>query len=131
MEKLRVGLIGCGVISDIYLKTCQKFDILDVVACASLDFEESRGKAETYDIPKVCSSEEVFQDPDIDCVLNLTIPAAHVSLPPTRKSALRHLKQGNTYIQRNLSRPRFKMGKRFLPWLNPKDSMWETHRIHF
>ena len=32
MERFRVGLIGCGVISDIYLKTCQKFDILDVVA---------------------------------------------------------------------------------------------------
>ena len=51
MKKFRIGLIGCGVISDIYLTTCQKFDILDVVACASLDFEESRRKAETYTIP--------------------------------------------------------------------------------
>ena len=29
MKKFRAGLIGTGVISDIYLKTCQKFDILD------------------------------------------------------------------------------------------------------
>ena len=40
MEKFRIGLIGCGVISDIYLKTCQKLDILDVTACASLNIEE-------------------------------------------------------------------------------------------
>lgn len=52
MKKFRVGLIGTGVISDIYLKTCQKFDILDVMACGSLDFEESRRKAEKYKIPE-------------------------------------------------------------------------------
>ena len=51
MNEFRVGLIGTGVISDIYLQTCQKFDILDVVACASLDVEESRMKAEHYQIP--------------------------------------------------------------------------------
>ena len=61
MKKFRIGLIGCGVISDIYLKTCQKFDILEVVACASLDFEESRQKAETYTIPSVCSPDEIIQ----------------------------------------------------------------------
>ena len=77
MKKLRVGLIGCGVISDIYLKTCLKFDILDIVACASLDFEESRRKAEKYNIPSVCSPDKIIHDPDIDCVLNLTIPAVH------------------------------------------------------
>lgn len=80
MEKFRVGLIGCGVISDIYLKTCKNFEILDVVACASLDFEESKAKAKLYNIPRVCTPEEIFNDPDIDCVLNLTIPAAHAEI---------------------------------------------------
>jgi hypothetical protein len=48
MKKFRVGLIGTVVISDIYIKTCQKFDILDVMACGSLDVEESTRKAEKY-----------------------------------------------------------------------------------
>ena len=52
MEPLRVGLIGCGVISDIYLKTSKKFDVIDIVACASLNVDESRAKAEQYDIAK-------------------------------------------------------------------------------
>jgi len=44
MTLLRVGLIGCGRISDIYLKNCATFDGLEITACASLDIEESRAK---------------------------------------------------------------------------------------
>jgi len=66
MKKIRVGLIGCGVISDIYLKTCQTFDILDVAACASLDLAESRNNAEQYHIGRVCSPDEIIHDPEID-----------------------------------------------------------------
>ena len=91
MKTLRVGLIGCGVISDIYLQTCQKFEILDVVACASLDPEESRAKAEKYNIPKACSADEIIQDPDIDCVLNLTIPAAHAEISLAALEAGKHV----------------------------------------
>jgi len=91
MKKLRVGLIGCGVISDIYLKTCQKFEILDVVACASLDMEESQAKANTYNIPKVCSPDELISDSEIDCVLNLTIPAVHADISLAALEAGKHV----------------------------------------
>ena len=91
MEKFRVGLIGTGVISDIYLKTCRRFDILDVVACGSLDVEESREKAEKYNIPRVCSPDEIIHDPDIECVLNLTIPAAHAEISTAALEAGKHV----------------------------------------
>ena len=39
-----------GRISDIYLKTCAKFDALDVVACASLDIEESHAEGRELDV---------------------------------------------------------------------------------
>ncbi|CUI37368.1 Gfo/Idh/MocA family protein [Cognatishimia activa] len=79
-KAFRVGLIGCGRISDIYLKTLAKFTEIDVVACASLDPEESRAKAEQHRIARSCSVEEVISDPSIDCILNLTIPAAHAEI---------------------------------------------------
>jgi len=91
MNKFRVGLIGCGVISDIYLKTCKKFDILDVVACASLDSEESRAKAEKHGIPRVCTPEHIIDDSEIDCVLNLTIPAAHADISLAALGAGKHV----------------------------------------
>ena len=79
-ESLRVGMIGCGRISDIYLKNCAEFDGLEIVACASLDIEESRSKAAEYDIPKACAPDEVYADAGIDAVLNLTVPEAHFTI---------------------------------------------------
>jgi len=98
MNKFRVGLIGCGVISDIYLKTCQKFNIIDVVACGSLDLDESRSKAEAYQIPKACSPDEIINDPEIDCVLNLTIPAVHAQISLAALEAGKHVYSEKPFV---------------------------------
>ena len=42
---LRIGLIGCGRISDIYIENCAHFEGVEIVACASLDLAESQVKA--------------------------------------------------------------------------------------
>jgi len=78
--KFRVGLIGCGRISDVYLTNLARFEETEVVACASLDRAESAQKAAKFGIPRSCEPEEIFADPDIDAVLNLTIPAAHAEI---------------------------------------------------
>ena len=45
MKKVKVGIIGCGNISGIYLKNCtQTFEILEVAACADLIHEGPRLK---------------------------------------------------------------------------------------
>ena len=89
--RLRVGLIGCGRISDIYLKTCCKFDELEIKACASLDIAEARAKGAQYGIPRTCTPDELIADPDIDCVLNLTIPAAHAEIALAALDAGKHV----------------------------------------
>lgn len=45
MILLKIGLIGCGRISDIYRKNCAAFESLESTACASLDIDESMAKA--------------------------------------------------------------------------------------
>ena len=87
----RIGLIGCGRISDIYLKNCGRFPELEVVACASLKLEESQAKAAQYGIPKACLPDEIFADPEIDAVLNLTIPAAHAEISLKALEAGKHV----------------------------------------
>ncbi|MCY4100257.1 MAG: gfo/Idh/MocA family oxidoreductase, partial [Rhodobacteraceae bacterium] len=72
----RVGLIGCGRISDIYLQTLAGVPGLEVVSCSSLDIDESRAKAAQHGIPRACQVNEVIEDKTIDCILNLTIPTA-------------------------------------------------------
>ncbi len=98
MKTLNIGLIGCGRISDIYLQTCQRFAELSVTACASLDAAESRAKARQYRIPKACTPEGIFSDPDIDCVLNLTIPAAHAEISLKALHAGKHIYSEKPFV---------------------------------
>jgi predicted dehydrogenase len=77
MKPVKVGVIGCGHVSDVYLKSCKTFGILDVAACSDLVPERAEAKAREHGIPKACSSEELLADPEIEIVLNLTIPSAH------------------------------------------------------
>ncbi|CTQ51827.1 1,5-anhydro-D-fructose reductase [Roseibium album] len=97
-KSFRVGLIGCGRISDIYLKTLAEFHEIDVVACASLDLDESRAKATQYDIPKACLPDEIFSDPEIDCVLNLTVPSAHAQVSLHALDAGKHVYSEKPFV---------------------------------
>jgi predicted dehydrogenase len=77
---LRVGLVGCGDISGIYLENARTFVAFDIVACADLLPERAAAKAAEFGIPKACSLDELLADPDIDIVLNLTVPRAHAEV---------------------------------------------------
>jgi predicted dehydrogenase len=79
-RKANVGIIGSGQISSIYLEAPRTFDILNIVACADIDMERARAQAERYNVPKVCTVAELLADPEVDIVLNLTIPAAHAEV---------------------------------------------------
>jgi predicted dehydrogenase len=47
MKKVKIGIIGCGNISDIYLKNCTEiFSVLEVAAVADIIPERAREKAE-------------------------------------------------------------------------------------
>ncbi len=79
-RKTSIGIIGCGNISSIYLGAPRLFDILQVVACADIDIERARSQAEKYGVPKACTVEELLSDPEVEIVVNLTIPNAHAEV---------------------------------------------------
>lgn len=94
MEKIKVGIIGTGNISGIYLQNGSKFDAMEVVACADLDVERAKAKGEEHGI-KGCSVDDLLADPDIQMVINLTIPQAHASV------CLRALEAGkHVYVEK-------------------------------
>ncbi|WP_201755342.1 Gfo/Idh/MocA family protein [Paenibacillus glycinis] len=81
MQKTKIGIIGCGVISGIYLENCTKtFGILEVAAVADLMPEMARKRAEEYGIPKACTVQELLDDPEIEIVVNLTAPQVHAEV---------------------------------------------------
>lgn len=89
----KVGVIGCGKISETYLKTLtEKFhNILEVAACADLLKEMAEKRAAEFSIPKVCTVDELLADPEIEFVLNLTIPKAHASINLQAVQAGKHI----------------------------------------
>ncbi|MBN1230309.1 MAG: Gfo/Idh/MocA family oxidoreductase [Anaerolineales bacterium] len=77
-EKCRIGIIGCGNISTIYLQNFTNLfsDKVEVVGCADIDQEKSRSQAEKFGMG-CYSVDELLQHPDIQGIVNLTIPKAH------------------------------------------------------
>ena len=80
MNKIKIGIIGCGNISSIYMENIPTFDHLTLIACADLDITRAQAQAEKYQIPKAYTVKELLADPEIDLVINLTIPKAHAEI---------------------------------------------------
>ena len=78
--KTKVGVIGTGYISSKYLEVMRAFDVLEVVACADLDPARAREKAAQYGVPKAYSVTELLADPEVELVVNLTVPQAHAEV---------------------------------------------------
>ena len=92
MRKVKVGIIGCGNISGIYFKNLtQLFHNTEVVACADLIPERAEEKAKEFGVPKACSVDELLADPEIEIVVNLTIPAAHTEVNLAALNAGKHV----------------------------------------
>ncbi|WEG18860.1 Gfo/Idh/MocA family oxidoreductase [Alkalihalophilus pseudofirmus] len=80
MDKVKVGIVGCGNISDIYFTNCKELDVLEVAACADLDLEKAHQAAAKHQVEHVYTVQEMLDSKDIELIINLTPPAAHVSL---------------------------------------------------
>ncbi len=79
-RKTPIGIIGCGNISSTYLKAPQLFENLQVVACADIDMQRARSQAEKFGVPNVYTVEELLADPEIEIVVNLTVPNTHAEI---------------------------------------------------
>jgi predicted dehydrogenase len=80
MKKIKVGVIGCGNISGIYLKNLKTFSNLELAACADLVLERAKQKAQEFSVPKAYTVEELLSDKDIDLVVSLTVPKVHTEV---------------------------------------------------
>lgn len=76
MSIFKVGLIGCGVISNTYLQNSLRFNNFDVVLCADQDNSRAVDTAKQYDI-QATSIDELVNNDSIHLILNLTPPEAH------------------------------------------------------
>ncbi|MGF6542236.1 Gfo/Idh/MocA family protein [Paraburkholderia sp. BR13444] len=77
MKPVLIGIIGCGNISDAYFTGAANSEFARVKACADLRPEAARAKAAQHGVAAM-TVDALLADPDIEIVINLTVPHAHV-----------------------------------------------------
>lgn len=91
MPPIKCGIVGCGNVCDIYFQNGRKFDSFDIIACADILKDRARAKAREYDVPKVLPPEKLITDPDVQLVINLTVPKAHGEIALAALEAGKHV----------------------------------------
>jgi predicted dehydrogenase len=79
MRPVKVGVIGCGNISSAYLKAAKLFPGLEIAALADANPAAAEARGAEFGLP-ARSLEALLDDREIEVVLNLTVPKAHVEV---------------------------------------------------
>ena len=86
-----VGFIGTGMISDTYLENLTSFPDIRVVILGDLDIERAAAQAARHGIAESGSADDVLAHPDVELVVNLTIPAVHAEVASRALAAGKHV----------------------------------------
>ena len=88
--KLGIGVVGCGNISMTYLRNAALFAGVELRACADISADAAALRAREYGI-RALSVDQLLADPEVDLVLNLTVPAVHFDVTMSALSAGKHV----------------------------------------
>ena len=89
MSKTVIGLIGCGNISDAYLRGAARSNAIRVKACSDLRPEAAQAKAAEYGVSAM-PVQQLLADPEISIVVNLTVPMTHAAVSQQILNAGKH-----------------------------------------
>ena len=88
---LGVAVVGCGTISDEYLRNLTAFPDLQVVFCADLDLERAKGQAAAYGVPAAGTLAQALEHDGVQLVVNLTLPGSHAEVAAAAIAAGKHV----------------------------------------
>jgi predicted dehydrogenase len=96
-KTLGVGLIGCGNISTSYLGLAPMFNGIEIRACADINADAAKARAEEYDIRAETVGGLLVAE-DIDIVVNLTVPAVHYEVSAQVLDAGKHVYSEKPFV---------------------------------
>lgn len=86
-----VAIVGAGVISNAYLRTLARFPDVRVLGVADLDMERAGAAAGRYGVPVAGDVATILAIPEVEIVVNLTVPAAHAEVALAALRAGKHV----------------------------------------
>jgi predicted dehydrogenase len=94
---LGVGIIGCGNISTAYLSLASQFKGYEILAVADIKMDNARAQADKFGV-RAETVDDLLAADDIDLVINLTIPAAHVEVSSAVLRAGKHVYSEKPFV---------------------------------
>ena len=91
MQPIKIGVVGCGVISGIYFHNLTRFEAVEVACCSDLYPEISRGVVDKYPFVKAVTTEQLLADASIKIMVNLTQPQYHFEVMKAGIAAGKHV----------------------------------------
>ena len=93
MSVKRIGIVGCGNISGIYLTNFTNMfgKRVKVTALTDIIPERAEKAASEYNIPYIKKTEDLINSPDVDIVLNITEPYNHHNVALQAVKAGKHV----------------------------------------
>ncbi len=91
MDPMGVGVVGCGNIAPIYLTNLSKFSGTRIVSVADLDLERAKTRASEFGVPTAYALDEMLADPEVELVVNLTVPGSHYEVSKKALQASKHV----------------------------------------
>jgi len=91
VKPMRVGVVGSGLISRIYLENMtRRFEILEVGGVCSAHLENAKRRADEFGLPAM-TLEDMLSDRRIDMIVNLTPTPAHEGIIRQALEAGKHV----------------------------------------
>ena len=91
MAGIKAGVIGCGVISEIYFKNLRdRFHSVEITCCADAFEPKARERADQFGVEAV-TVEHMLRDPGVKMVIDLTNPASHADVILSALRAGKHV----------------------------------------
>ena len=88
-QRAAIGIIGCGNISEAYLRLAPVFSNTEIVAVADIVPAVAKARADQFGV-RALSVDALLKDDGIDAVVNLTIPDVHFQVTKSILSAGKH-----------------------------------------
>ncbi|MCL2351946.1 MAG: Gfo/Idh/MocA family oxidoreductase [Firmicutes bacterium] len=88
----KIGFVGCGSISGIYLENItHMFKEIEIAGVCDLIDERAENASKKYGVRKYADMHELFADPEVGIVLNLTRPYEHFGVTMAAVAAGKHV----------------------------------------
>lgn len=94
---MNIGIIGCGNISTAYLRLAPQFKNVSITACSDLDDSVAQAQASLFNC-KALSIDAMLADPNVDVIINLTVPAAHADVSTRILRAGKHVYSEKPFV---------------------------------